>query len=340
MGKDYYAILGIKRDATQDDIKKAYRKSALKWHPDKNQDRKQEAEEKFKDIAEAYDVLSDPQKKDIYDKYGEEGLKGGGASGDNAGAEGMPTGSSPGFSYHFSGDPNDIFSRFFKDSFQRSSSFGESPFDHMDGLFGMPGMGAGMPGMGASGAGAGQKRPAIFELNCSLEDLYNGAVRKMKVRRTSTTLKREPETLLEVKVKPGWKAGTKVTFPGEGDEIGTSGKAQDICFVIREKKHPLYTREGSNLLHHRKISLVDALTGGDPIMLQHLEKDENGQKVLAVKLSEVVTPSYARIIKNKGMPSSSKNGGRGDLIITFDIVYPKEIKPEVKEKLKQLIPRT
>mmetsp|Transcript_14365 Transcript_14365/g.25255 ORF Transcript_14365/g.25255 Transcript_14365/m.25255 type:complete len:439 (-) Transcript_14365:103-1419(-) len=153
MGKDYYGILGVGKDAGQEDIKKAYRKAALKWHPDKNQDKKEEAEEKFKDIAEAYDVLSDPEKKTIYDQYGEEGLKGGGAPGAAGGSggysEGGPGPGGPGFHYEFRGDPNDIFARFFKDSFQRSSSFGESPFEDMGGLFGR------MGGMGGMGGGYG-----------------------------------------------------------------------------------------------------------------------------------------------------------------------------------------
>merc|ERR1719203_2415225 len=122
--------------------------------------------------------------------------------------------------------------------------------------------------MGGMGAPGGRKRAVMIDLNCSLEDLYNGALRKMKVRRKSVSMKREPETILEINVQPGWKAGTKVTFAGAGDEIGQSGEAQDVCFVVREKAHQLYTREGSNLLHHRKIDLVDALTGCEPILLQ------------------------------------------------------------------------
>merc|ERR1719343_1391886 len=117
-------------------------------------------------------------------------------------------------------------------------------------------------GMGSDAGSSGQrKRPAVFDLDCSLEDLYNGARRKMKVTRTSSTLKRDTATVLEVNVKPGWKAGTKVTFASGGDEIGNTGQAQDVVFVIRERRHRIYMRDGSNLLHHRPIPLVDALTG-------------------------------------------------------------------------------
>ena len=110
MGKDYYQILGVGKGASDDEIKKAYRKEALKWHPDRNQDKKELAEKKFKEVAEAYEVLSDKQKRQIYDQFGEEGLKG--SSGMGGGAEGAnPFG---GGTYRFSssmpGGAENIFS--------------------------------------------------------------------------------------------------------------------------------------------------------------------------------------------------------------------------------------
>ena len=347
MGRDYYGILGVDKKASQDDIKKAYRRAALKWHPDKNQENREEAEAKFKDIAEAYDVLSDPEKKTIYDQYGEEGLKGGPPGGEgSSSSSGGPAG--PGFRYQFSGDPNELFARFFKDSFQRSSSFGgESPFQDMfGGMFGQgmggmpmgPGMGGpmgGMPGMGYQHMGSPDSRPAQFDLQCSLEELYNGTTKKMKVKRSSTTLTRDPEAVLEVKVKPGWKAGTKVTFPSEGDEIGSTGKAQDVLFVIREKRHPVFTREGSNLLHHRQIPLVDALTGFK-VDVKMLDASE---RILRVNVRDMVSPNYTKVVKGEGMPSSKSPVDKGDLIITFDIVYPKALSEDQKEKLRTILPR-
>jgi len=346
MGKNYYTVLGIDKNASQEDIKKAYRKSALKWHPDKNRERQEEASEKFREIAEAYDVLSDPEKKRIYDQFGEEGLKGGPRPEEAPPFNGPSGPSHGGFSYQFNGDPNDIFARFFKDSFQRSSSFAESPFEDVGGLFGggmfpMGGMAMGPMGMGMNMGGGssasgehGRKRPAMFDLHCSLEDLYNGTTRKLKVKRTSTSLLRADEAVLEIAVKPGWKPGTKVTFQGEGDEFGNSGQAQDVVFVIREKRHPLYTREGSNLLHHRKIPLVDALTGFK-FDLPHLEPD----KTLRIAVNEIVTPTYTKVVKGKGMPSSKDPAEKGDLVVTFDIVYPKELPADSKERLKQVLPR-
>lgn len=106
MGKDYYSILGISRTATEDEIKKAYRKLALKYHPDKN--KTPEAEEKFKLIAEAYEVLSDKKKRDVYDQFGEEGLKNGGGT-----SSGFSSGAGPNFHYTFHGDPRATFTQFF-----------------------------------------------------------------------------------------------------------------------------------------------------------------------------------------------------------------------------------
>ena len=116
MGKDYYKILGVSRNATDDDIKKGYRKMALKYHPDKNKD--PGAEEKFKEVAEAFEVLKDKDKRAVYDKYGEEGLKGQPNFG-AAGGQGMPAGFT---TFTFSGDPFRTFKDFFGD---------ENPFPGM-----------------------------------------------------------------------------------------------------------------------------------------------------------------------------------------------------------------
>eukprot|EP01036_Dinobryon_divergens_P000298 gene298-357_t len=122
MGKDYYKVLGVGKNDSQEDIKKAYRKLALKWHPDKNPDDREGAQTKFQEIGEAFEVLSDPEKKRLYDQFGEEGLRPGAGGGDDSGQgptsqhfnfSEMPAGSG-GTSFHFSRmDPNDIFKNFF-----------------------------------------------------------------------------------------------------------------------------------------------------------------------------------------------------------------------------------
>merc|ERR1712079_250389 len=111
MGKDYYSILGVKKGASDEELKRAYRKLALKYHPDKN--KAAGAEEKFKEIGEAYDVLSDPKKKQVYDQFGEEGLKGSGNGGGGPGGHSHPGFSDGGFTYTYHGDPRATFSQFF-----------------------------------------------------------------------------------------------------------------------------------------------------------------------------------------------------------------------------------
>ena len=141
MGKDYYAILGVSKSATDDELKKAYRKLALKYHPDKN--KSPGAEEKFKQIGEAYDVLSDAKKRRIYDQLGEEGLKGGAGMGGGGGGAGMQGEFPQGFTYSYHGDPRATFAQFFGTSNPFESFFGGGQ-GHGQGHHGM---GEGVEGM-------------------------------------------------------------------------------------------------------------------------------------------------------------------------------------------------
>jgi DnaJ-class molecular chaperone len=259
MGKDYYKILGINRGSTDDEIKKAYRKLALKYHPDKN--KTPEAEEKFKEIAEAYDVLSDKKKRDIYDQVGEEGLKSG------------STGQGPGCQYHFHGDPRATFTQFFGttnpfDSFFGSNSgfFGldddhDDPFASLNfgprgGPFRSHSFTTGSPNLGRSKAKA-QDPPIEHDLYVALEDISKGCVKKMKISRkviNADGTQRREDKVLTINVKPGWKAGTKITFQREGDQAPHKIPA-DIVFIIRDKPHALFQRENNDIKFTAKVSL-------------------------------------------------------------------------------------
>lgn len=275
MGKDYYKILGLQKGATDDDIKKAYRKLALKYHPDKN--KSAGAEEKFKEVAEAYEVLSDKKKRDIYDAYGEEGLKGG--------SGGAPGGTGNGnFSYTFHGDPRATFAQFFGNSSPFStffdfgnnrSMFGGIHDDDMDVDDPFASLGVGGPPRQGGPGGAFRSHsfnfhgspnrgkdkmqdPAIeHDLYVSLDDITKGCQKKMKINRkvlqADGAIKKE-DKVLTINVKPGWKAGTKITFQREGDQ-GRNKIPADIVFIIRDKPHPLFKREGSDIKYTAKISL-------------------------------------------------------------------------------------
>ena len=265
MGKDYYKILGINKNANDDEIKKAYRKMALKYHPDKN--KSPGAEEKFKEIAEAYDVLSDQKKREIFDRYGEEGLK--------SQPGGMGSGGAPGgFSYSFQGDPHEMFKMFFgNDNPFASFGFGgpggaNRMFTSMDvdddNSFGFnfPGMAGGSLGRRSRGYSHKHKDPPVeYDLYVSLEEVFQGTSRKMKIKRKVMSIDgscANDEKLLTVDVKPGWKAGTKITFAREGDQLPNREPA-DIVFVIKDKPHDIFIRDGSDIKFKAKIGLYEVI---------------------------------------------------------------------------------
>lgn len=349
MGKDYYDILGIKKGASEDDIKKAYRKQALRYHPDKN--KSPGAEEKFKEIAEAYDVLSDPKKKDIYDRFGEEGLKGGGPSCGGSGGGGPGT-----FSYTFQGDPHAIFEEFFGGrnpfgSFFSGQNGGTGdPMDIDDPFanFGMGGGGMGgfprsfSSGMGGLGSHSSvvkkqQDPPVIYDLQMTLEEVLGGCTKKMKISRKRLNADgrttRPEEKILEVQIKKGWKEGTKITFPKEGDETPTNIPA-DVVFVLKDKPHPVFKRDGSDIVYPAKISLRDALCGCT-INAPTLEG-----KMVTVSSTDIVQPGMKRRISGEGLPYPKRPDRRGDLIVEYEVKFPERLSQSARDTIAQVLPRS
>ncbi|KAI3771377.1 hypothetical protein L6452_02540 [Arctium lappa] len=323
MGVDYYKVLQVDRNAKDEDLKKSYRKLAMKWHPDKNPHNKKEAEAKFKAISEAYDVLSDPQKRAIYDQYGEEGLKGqvpppgsGGFSGE---------GGSTAFRFN-SRNADDIFTEFFGNSNPFSQSmFNEDVFSE---LRGVGGGGGRMPS---------RKAPAIERiLSCSLEDLYKGTTRKMKISRdvTDPTGKLTTvEEILTINIKPGWKKGTKITFPDKGNEHQGVIPA-DLVFIIDEKPHPVFKRDGNDLVFTQKISLVEALTAtGYTVQLSTLD----GRSLTVPVVNSIISPTYEEVVKGEGMPIPKEPTKKGNLRVKFNIKFPTRLTSEQKTGIKRLL---
>lgn len=330
--QDLYAVLGIPRDADADAIKKAYRKQALKHHPDKGGDK-----EAFAAVAEAFAVLSDPEKRKIYDQYGEEGLAAHaagvppGAGGGSPGAGSMPggarffftSGGGPGAGRGAAPiDPDEIFASFFGPGglagAQRRQ--GARP-THMD--FDMPhrhqySSDESEPPFG--GAFPSQRKaPAIKrDLPVSLEELLTGTLKKMKVTRKTAAGILESK-VLEIDVKPGWKAGTKITFPEAGDQDGR-GRPADITFVVAEKPHPRFKRQDDDVLMSTRVTLKDILSG------KELEvKPLGAGQALKLPLDAarcMPDGSHCIVVPGQGMPSKKK-GGRGDLRITLHFSLPK-----------------
>ena len=341
MGKDYYKILGVARGASDEAIKKAYRKLALKYHPDKNQTAG--AEERFKEIGEAYDVLADSRKKQIYDKFGEEGLKGGLAGSSSSGG-GVPNFSS-GSSYAYHGDPRATFSQFFGtsnpfESFFQSSPGGEEGMDiDLDNILGGLGGGRGQFRQGQGQHGNHEKQQKVQDKTIerdvfiSLEEINTGCEKKMKISRK--VFKEDgrmmtEEKVLKISVKPGWKSGTKVTFSQEGDRVPGKIPA-DIAFIIRDKPHPIFRRDGTNIKYTYKMPLREALCGST-IQVPTLD----GRRV-GLNCPEVVKPSTTKRLQGYGVPFPKEPGRRGDLIVEFDILFPDEIPAERKESLYQAL---
>ncbi|KAK9276010.1 hypothetical protein L1049_005541 [Liquidambar formosana] len=300
MGVDYYNILKVGRNAGEDDLKKAYKKLAMKWHPDKNPSaNKKEAEAKFKQISEAYDVLSDPQKRQIYDLYGEEGL--------NSGLFDAPHSDS---SLRFNRrDADDIFAELFGGSY-------------------------GGAGRGGGGSQPVKKAAAVEnKLVCSLEELYAGCKRRMKISRTVADEFGKPRTveeILKIDIKPGWKKGTKITFPEKGNQ--EPGLApSDLTFVIDEKAHAVFKRDGNDLVINQRISLLEALTG------KTLNVTSLDGRNLTIPVTDIVRPGHEVVIPNEGMPISKDPKKKGNLRIKFDVKFPSRLTAEQKSDLRRAL---
>ncbi|XP_051126150.1 uncharacterized protein LOC127248049 [Andrographis paniculata] len=341
MGVDYYNILQVDKNAKDDELKKAYRKMALKWHPDKNPDNKKEAEANFKQISEAYDVLSDPQKRAVYDQYGEEGLRG---------QVPPPSGGRPGGATFFQtgGVPNvfrfknaeDIFAEFFGFSIPLggmggSAGAGASGGSTFSGgsMFGddiLSSFGDSRP----VGGSALRKAPPIEQkLPCSLEELYKGTTKKMKISRLICDASGKTITVdetLTIDVIPGCNKGTKIIFEEKGNEQPNEIPS-DLVFIIDEKPHGVFTRDDKNLYFTQEVSLAEALTG----CTVHLTTLD-GRK-LTKRISGVIDPTYAVTVPDEGMPFPTEPTMRGNLLIKFNIKFPTSLTPEQKSGIKKLL---
>nr|WHM27978.1 heat shock protein 40 [Tapes dorsatus] len=312
MGVDYYSLLNLTRSATDADIKKHYRKLSLKFHPDKSPG-DQSAADKFKQVAEAYDVLSDPRKRAVYDQFGEEGLKNGVPSGQ------VETGAwTQGYTFHGNAD------KVFRDFFGGDNPFQEF-YDRVDGDMSMSFGGL---------VGRGRKKqdpPIERDLYLSLEEVFHGCTKKMKISRR--VMNEDGHTssirdkILTITVKKGWKPNTRITFPEEGDQ-GPNNVPADIVFIVKDKQHQRFRREGVNLIHTAKVPLGKALTG---CTVDILTLDE---RMLHIPINDIIKPGYRKCVPKEGMPLSADPTQKGDLIIEFDIEFPTSLTPEKKDLVK------
>lgn len=314
-------------------------------------------------VDAAYDVLSDEEKRAVYDRYGEEGLKaggmpppaddddasqffrpggagtGGGTPGGGGGSSGFGGGGGggggAGAGYTFRGDPSEFFANFTRANNERQRSFDENPFEGRGGLEEM------LFGGGSDAYHGGSQRhrrahvsERVYNVPCTLEELYNGKTKKMKVTRKSLSPDRPTEKVLEVPIKPGLKAGTRITYSGEGDEM-EPGLAEDIVFVLRERKHDRFVREGNDLHYEIKLPLSDALCG----FTHDIKMLDTDERIKRLNQKIPVSNKTTKVLAGEGMPISKQPGEKGDLILSYVVEFPTEaLSDEQKEKIREALP--
>jgi len=354
--RDYYEVLGVDKNVTPDELKKAYRKLALKYHPDRNPGDK-DAEEKFKEAAEAYDVLSNPDKKARYDQFGMAGMDGSYAQG------GM--------------DMNDIFSQF-------GSIFGD--------IFG-GGFRTGFSGFGAGGGGARRVLRGTnlrIKVKLTLEEVDRGCEKKIKVSKyvpcktcngsgakdgqyetcqhchgtgVITEVKRtilgqmqtqsacphcggegrmvknkchdchgdgivKSDEIITINIPAGVQDGMQLAMQGQGNAAPRGGIAGDLIVLIEEQEHELFERQDANLYYNAFITFSDAALGAT------VEIPTLGGRV-KIKI-EPGTPS-GRVVRLRGKGLPIMNGyGRGDLLVCLNVWVPKNLSKDEKKTLEEL----
>ena len=284
----YYKILGLSKNSnpSNNDIKKAYKKSALKWHPDRCKDdsKKFEFENRFKDIGKAYEILSDPKKKELYDKFGEAAIN------KNISNNGFRPGFANGFR---NGKTTFIF---------RSNSGGGSfsdPFNLFDNVFSSKEFKTNIQFRKSSNSFS--KTNKIYNLYCTLNELCNGAEKKFKIDFNKLNSK-----IIKIKIKPGWKEGTKIKY--------TFGNTL-ITFIIKQKKHPYFIRINDDIMWNCILTKTQA-DNGVKLTIPTLTK--NKDDIIMFTKNEFIYNNKKKIIPNEGIPIKNTDK-RGNLIINFII---------------------
>jgi molecular chaperone DnaJ len=346
--RDYYDILGIGRNASEEEVKKAFRKLAIKYHPDKNPGNK-EAEEHFKEINEAYAVLSDAEKRRAYDLYGHAGV--------GAGAQGFGRGS--GFDFDFGGGFNDVFSDIFEDFFGTSTRTRRRTERGVDlrydleitfeeAVFGKE-IKIRIPrwevcsdcrGTGAkSGSslktcahckGAGQVRyqQGFFTISrtcghCNGE----GRIISEICPKCRGEKRLQKERNLAIKIPAGVQNGSRLRLSGEGEPGENGGSAGDLYVVITVKDHPVFTREGNDILCEIPVSFVQAILGASIEIPTLKGKTE-------LKVPPGTQPGKIFRIKGLGAPDL-RGYEHGDLVVKTRVTIPTKLTARQKELLQE-----
>jgi curved DNA-binding protein len=300
--KDYYSILGVDKKASQEEIKKAYRKLALKYHPDKNPGDKS-SEERFHEIAEAHEVLGDPQKRKKYDELGSNWNK----YEDGYYERSQSRGTQGGRRY-YQGNPEDLFgdgngfSDFFESFF---GSMGEST--RRGGSQREYGSAFEMPGADLTG-----------NIPISLQEAYEGTERIIDLGGEK----------IKVKIKPGAYEGLKLKIKGKGAK-GRNGRPGDLYLTVNVLPDKLYKRNGDDLFIDQPLDVFTALLGGK-------EEIDTLSGKLKIKITPCTQNGKRVRLKGKGMPVYNKSGQFGDLYVKLNVRIPERLTPSQRKALESI----
>ncbi len=362
--RDYYEVLGVSRTATAEEIKTAYRKLAMKYHPDRNQGDK-EAEEKFKEVAEAYEVLSNPEKRARYDRFGHEGVRG--AAGGGAYQDPFDI-----FREAFGGGLGSIFEEFFSGGTRRSS-----------------------------GPRKRRGNDLQIRLKLSLEEIASGVTKQLKIKKqvvceecggSGVARGSRPQTCpmchgsgevrevsqsifgrfvnittcprcggtgtvvtdpcpvcrgegrvhgvetIEVSIPPGVSEGNYLTLRGKGNVGPNGGPAGDLIVVIQEKPHPFFTRNGNDVIYELSLSFPQVALGTDvEIPTLELENYDGKKRNKLVKINIPPGTQSGKVFRLRGKGLPELHGyRRGDLLIEVKVWTPTKLTPRERELLQEL----
>ena len=366
--RDYYEVLGVNKNATDDELKKAYRKLAKKYHPDANPDNKEEAEAKFKEVNEAYENLSDPQKRRMYDQFGHDGPQGFGGGQGPFGQGGYYSYSSSGFNgFDDFGDLGDIFSSFFGGGFGGKSSSrkqngprkGADLNLRMEITFEQAFLGVEKEITvtrnetcdNCHGTGA---KPGTSVTKCTMcngtgqvTQVQNTILGQMQTRRTCTAchgtgeIIKEPceichgrgtvrkQPKIKVKIPAGIDDNQTVVLRGEGEPGEKGGPKGDLYITVRIRKHNIFTRNGNNVMCEVPITITQATLGAD------LEIPMVDGTKVEYKIPDGTQTGTKFVIRNKGFKSVNSSSV-GDFIFTVKVQTPKKLTKEQRDLLVQL----
>ena len=326
--KNYYEILEIDRTCSQEDISEAYRNLSLQYHPARaSPENKEVYELHFQKLAEAYEVLSDPSKKGIYDIYGYEGLRRG-ITDKNGNIKGA---------YKFLNNGYEIFENYMGTSNPfKLIRDNEKISEEIPTVFGSA--------FGGQNKKSEEKlRPIVVNLECTLEELYNGCIKTIKYKKNNISQDLRTTKIVEasqdVEIFRGYDDKTVITYKGKGND--SPGMASsDLIVKIKELPNNNFRRINKNdLLYIHKISLVKAINS-EPVCLEMLD----GRK-LAISIDEIISPATVKIVPGEGMPIYDKDLSKcrgdkikkGDLYIKFNIIFPEYIDPVKKKRIITLL---